>query len=204
MDLCLTISDLNWQLIKDIVSIIEALGILLIGYVGLSTWKKQLKGTNEYELAKKAIICTYQVQQLIQSVRNPLLVYNKEDNTEKQNKLEEEKSIYEKRMNALDEKWSELMLIRLEAKAIWEENAYSCFEGLKKVKIELSGAIWEHFWMKGAFAMLGATVDSNPKRVEANNKVIYLTSDNSDDFSVEITNAVNNIERFFAPKVHGK
>lgn len=202
MNICVTISEINWSLTKEIISIVGTLGALIIGGLGLFTWSRQLKGTSEYELAKKAILSTYEVQQALQSVRNPMLYLSKEE-VEAGRRLQEEQRIYEERLNHLYKKWAELQTIRLETKVIWSSEAHNIFNGLQERIGEVRGAIWLHFWMKGAYAGPGATVDNNRERVIENDRMVYFSSEN-DDFSRQITESVRSIENFFSPKVRRK
>ena len=202
MNLCVTISEINWSLTKDVISIIGTLGALIIGGLGLFTWSRQLKGTSEYELAKKAVLSTYEVQQALQSVRNPILYLSKEE-VEAGRRLQEEQRIYEDRLNHLNEKWAELQTIRLETKVIWSDKAHNIFNGLQERIGEVRGAIWLHFWMKGAYAGPGTTIDNNRERVIENDKVVYFSSEN-DDFSKLISESVRSIENFFSPKIRRK
>jgi len=202
LDLCVTISEINWPLTKDVFSIIGTIGALIIGALGLSTWRRQLRGTSEYELAKKAILKAYEVQQALQTVRTRMLHLSKEE-VEAGRMLEEEQRIYSERMNHLNEKWAELQTIRLETKVVWSDDAHSCFNEIQKRIGDLKGAVWLHFWMKGAYAGPGATVDNNPDRVNENNKIVYFDSDD-DEFSAKIIESINEVERFFGSKVRGK
>lgn len=202
MNLCITMSEVNWSLTKDIFSIIGTVGALIIGSLGLFTWRRQLRGTSEYELAKKAVLKAYEVQQSLQAVRNPMLYLSKEE-IEAGRRIEEEQRIYNDRMTLLYEKWAELQTIRLEAKAIWSDSAHNCFNEIQQRIGDLRGAIWLHFWMKGAYAGPGATVDNNPERVIENDKVVYFVSDD-DEFSQKILNSVEKVEIFFGPKIRGK
>lgn len=202
MNICLTLTEINWALTKDVFSIIGTIGALIFAGFGLSTWKRQLKGTSEYELAKKSILLTYEVQQLIQGVRNPMLYLRKEE-VEAGRKIEEEQRIYDERMKALYLKWAELQTVRLESKVIWSTNAHDCFNDIQKIIGELRGAIWLHFWMKGAYAGPGATVDNNPERVIESGKIVYFESD-EDEFSLRIKSSVEKVENFFKDKVRSK
>ena len=202
MNLCVTISEINWSLTKDVISIIGTMGALIIGGLGLFTWSRQLKGTSEYELAKKAVLSTYEVQQALQSVRNPILYLSKEE-VEAGRRLQEEQRIYEDRLNHLNEKWAELQTIRLETKVIWSDKAHNIFNGLQERIGEVRGAICLHFWMKGAYAGPGTTVDNNRERVIENDKIVYFSSEN-DDFSKLISESVRSIENFFSPKIRRK
>ena len=202
MDLCITISEINWSLTKDVVSIVGTIGALTIGGLGLFTWRRQLRGTSEYEVAKKAILKTYEVQQALQSVRNPMLYLSKEE-VEAGRRLEEEQRIYSERMTYLNEKWAELQTIRLESRVIWGKEAQDSFNEIQQRIGNLRGAIWLHFWMKGAYAGPGATVDNSPERVRENDKIVYFTSE-EDEFSQQIADSTANVEKFFGPKVRNK
>jgi hypothetical protein len=202
LDLCITVSDINWSLTKDVVSIVGTIGALTIGGLGLFTWSRQLRGTSEYEVAKKAILNTYEVQQALQSVRNPMLYLSKEE-VEAGRRLEEEQRIYSERMTYLNEKWAELQTVRLEAKVIWGNEAQDSFNEIQQRIGDLRGAIWLHFWMKGAYAGPGATVDNSPERVRENDKIVYFTSE-EDDFSQKIAESTAKVEKFFGSKVRTK
>ena len=202
MNLCLTISEIDWSLTKDAFSILGTIGALIIGTFGLTTWRRQLRGTSEYELAKKAIFKAYEIQQALQTVRNPLLHLSKEE-VEAGRRLDEEQRIYNERMNQLNEKWAELQTIRLETKVVWSDDAHNSFNEIQQRIGDLRGAIWLHFWMKGAYAGPGAVVDNNPERVIENDKVVYFVSDD-DEFSTKITESISEVENFFGPKVRGK
>jgi hypothetical protein len=200
--LCITISEVDWSLTKDIFSIIGTVGALVIGSFGLFTWRRQLRGTSEYELAKKAVFKAYEVQQALQTVRNPMLYLSKEE-VEAGRHLEEEQRIYNDRIAVLNEKWAELQTIRLEAKVIWSDGAHSCFNEIQQRIGDLKGAISLHFWMKGAYAGPETTVDNSHKRIIENNKIVYFVSDD-DEFSQKILNSVEKVERFFGPKIRGQ
>lgn len=195
-------SEVDWSFIKDVFSIIGTIGALVIGTFWLFTWRRQLRGTSEYELAKKAIFKTYEVQQALQAVRNPMLYLSKEE-VEAGRRLEEMQRIYDERMSSLYEKWVELQTIRLEARVIWSDEAHNCFNDIQQRIGDLKGAIWLHFWMKGAYAGPGVTVDNNPERIIENNKVVYFLSED-DEFSQKIAKSVGKIENFFGPKIRGQ
>ncbi|PTP08327.1 hypothetical protein CWN86_09490 [Vibrio splendidus] len=76
MNICLSISEINWSITKDIVSILGTLGALVIGYLGLLTWKKQLKGTHYFDLSKRTLILLYKYRAAIKSVRQPFYLPN--------------------------------------------------------------------------------------------------------------------------------
>ncbi|WP_119394481.1 hypothetical protein [Salinibius halmophilus] len=194
---------INWlTATKDVVSIVGALGALTIGSFGLFTWRRQLQGTSEYELAKKAVLKAYELQNAIQAVRNPML-YLKTDEVESGNHVQAEQQVYDDRMAKVREKWAELQTVRLEAKVIWGGSAADSFNELQECIGKLNASIWLHFWMKGAYAGPAVTVDNNPQRVAENDKVIYYMGDD-DEFSQKLSNAVASVEGFFGSKIRAK
>ncbi|HYU47327.1 MAG TPA: hypothetical protein VEK84_14245 [Terriglobales bacterium] len=186
---------------KDIVTIIGTIGALVIGVIGLTTWRRQLRGTSAYDVAKRAVLLTYQLRDAMQAVRNPMLYLRKEE-VEVGRRLEEEQRIYDERKRRLQEKWAELRTLSLEARVIWGEEAEACFTLVEKLVRELLAEIWLHFWLKGAYAGPGAAVDNNPERVAANDKIVYGASDD-DEFSKRIDVAVDQVEEFFKPRIRG-
>lgn len=194
-------SNIDWSLTKDIITIIGTIGALIIGSVGLSTWRRQLKGTAQYEVAKKAVLLTYRVRDAIQAVRSPML-YLRQEEVEAGHRLEEEQRIYNERMTHLQERWAELRTIILEARVIWGEETESRFEDIRKVIGTLGAEIGVHFWLKGAYAAPGSIVDRNPARVANNDKIVYFVSE-EDDFSKTINAAVERMEGFFQKRVRG-
>ena len=175
---------------------------LIIAVSGLFTWKRQLRGTSEYEVAKDAILKTYQLQQAIQAVRHPMLHLKKEE-VEAGKQLQEEQRIYSERLSVVSGVWSELQTIRLESKTIWSNEAYIVFENIQNCVSKINADIWLHFWLKGAYVGPGATVDNSPERVAENDESVYYVSE-EDPFSIQIAEAVKNVENFFGKKVRAR
>lgn len=66
MSICLALSDVDWNLTKDVFSIVGTIASVLgvglafyIGLAGLSTWKRQLRGTADHKLARDAATAIY-------------------------------------------------------------------------------------------------------------------------------------------------
>jgi hypothetical protein len=58
-------------LIKDVLTAIAAVGAASIGLLGLATWRKQLKGRTEYELARRLLVAVYRIRNAVSYLRNP-------------------------------------------------------------------------------------------------------------------------------------
>jgi hypothetical protein len=190
MPLCL---DVDWSSTKDVVTIIGTVGALIIGVVGLSTWRRQLKGTAEYEVAERAVLLTHLVGHAMQAVRQPMPPCG----------LEEEQRIYGERIERLQERWGELRTLALETRVIWGDEAEKHFDSVRDLIGTLRAEIWLRFWLKGAYAVPGTTVDDNPERVAANDHIVHWTSDD-DEFSQSIKAAVRHVEDFFCKHIRGR
>lgn len=72
LSICLTITDVDWILTKDI-SVVIFSGIGAFAAVvaafaakeGVNTWKKQLRGAADYQLAEEMLIAAYKYQELL-------------------------------------------------------------------------------------------------------------------------------------------
>ncbi|OQY20711.1 MAG: hypothetical protein B6I35_10155, partial [Anaerolineaceae bacterium 4572_32.2] len=60
-------------LAKDVVTILAALVAATVAIMGLRTWRKQLRGKTEYELARRLLRSVYRVRDAIRIVRNPFI-----------------------------------------------------------------------------------------------------------------------------------
>jgi hypothetical protein len=130
VSVCVTLTEIDWTVTRDVVAVIGTIGALAIGLVGLGTWRRQLHGTSKYEVARRAILLTYEMRDAIQAVRSPMLQLRREE-VEAGRRIEEEQRIYDERMQRLYEKWSQLRALVLEAKAIWGEKAETQFSALR-------------------------------------------------------------------------
>lgn len=140
MELCLTFTSFDWSLTRDVVATFATVTALGIGLAGLFTWQRQLRGTSEYEVAKQILVHAYQIQDAIRAVRNPMLHLRKEE-VDAGRRLEEEQRIYADRMSVVYERWAELKVLMLEAKAIWGECAVQPFGALEPQIRELRSAL---------------------------------------------------------------
>ncbi len=74
------------QIIIEFIKTIFSAATLIIAIYGINTWRKQLKGTNEFELSKEILENVYKVKRAFAYVRNPG-IYKSEYPKELQDKL---------------------------------------------------------------------------------------------------------------------
>ena len=65
-------------IIKDAVLTGAAIIAGYVGLKGLGTWRRQLKGNTEYELAKSLLKAVYELREAIVSARFPGMIYLRE------------------------------------------------------------------------------------------------------------------------------
>ncbi len=68
------------EILVQVVSLISAIATLIaacIAIPGLNKWKKQLKGTDEYETAKLLMIQIYKLRDCLNIMRSPVMTYFK-------------------------------------------------------------------------------------------------------------------------------
>jgi len=190
------------DIFMDIISVLGTIFTLVIAWMALKTWKKQLKGTDEYQLSKNILKSTYEVQEEIKNLRYPMVSMSKED-IYNSSKLEVEMKIYADRYARLIEKYVILKTLVLEAKVLWnKQEIENLFNPLFSIVAEINGAIWLHFWLRGAYSPL-SNVDQDPERLAQNDRIIYDTSsaNKEDEFSRSVTLIVEKIELFIQSRM---
>jgi hypothetical protein len=134
MDKIMSVIQPYLSLIKDLVTI-ASIGIA--GYValrGLQTWRDQLKGTAEYELAKRLLKAAYQLRDALQSVRNPLIMAAEFSQALKEAQLDlkpgdedynaaSTTAVYQMRWKPVTEAYRALELEAVEAETLWGSEA---------------------------------------------------------------------------------
>lgn len=138
---------------KDTILTAAAVVAGYVGLRGLSTWRRQLAGNAEYELAKSALTCLYKLRGVIGVVRNPFASYSQEpdlpaeqlkDMDAKQKEWYAYAQMYEKRWIPVVEAKSLLDVLLFEMEAVWGREAVAKFEPLNQIVAELQWAIQDH------------------------------------------------------------
>ncbi len=118
--------------LTDYVTAIAAVTGVIIAGLGLGAWKKQLRGTSEYELAKRLMLQVYQLRDALQAARNPFLSVSEGDKDDTEETWEI--TAYKKRWDVVRGILSEFYVTSLEAEVVWDDNT-------KKSKKSLLGLV---------------------------------------------------------------
>jgi hypothetical protein len=195
-------------LLKDALLAIAAVIGSIVAILGLSTWKRQLYGQSEYDLAKRILKSVYLFREVVNNARHPFMQYSATPDLPK-DKLEqlskEEKEWYAK-AQAFEKRWEPVAKARadldmnvLESEVFWENEIKDKIAKLKELHAELLVGIEEH---------LERTNPSHPDEtyraedLKRNKAIIYGRSDRTKDpFLDKMLTAIEDIESILKPYI---
>lgn len=144
------VSVAEWMTVtKDAILTIGALVGMVVAILGLSTWRRQLKGGAEYDLTRRLLKRTYQLREAVASVRFPIMhrleMEGGEDDEPKLSAAERKHMglahAYQARWNKLAEAHDNLQTELLEAEVLWGATARSQYDPLFALEKELFAEI---------------------------------------------------------------
>ena len=129
MSICITLTDADWSLTKDVFVIIGVVvsGVAVwvafyIGSQGLDTWRRQLKGASDHQLSRRALIELYAFRDAMSEARSPLMLYSVEmeegESFQKANHRARCRN-YEERLDKLSSARRKIQVTLLESEALW-------------------------------------------------------------------------------------
>jgi len=172
---------------KDIVVGVAAAVGAVVAVMGLSTWKRQLKGGHEYKLSKRVLVHLFRYRDAINGVRHPAMwghemsqppEEQKEGMSREQIHFYGTSKAYEARWDRVQTERTGLYADLLEAEAIWGDELKNLFHKLFDLEFELLTSI-RHY--------LELTNPDVPEcRKDAVRKIVHKRRDIMyDDFSAE-------------------
>lgn len=216
MSICFAITDVDWALTKDVFAVIgtlvSAIGVGLAFYVGLeglSTWKRQLRGTTDHDLAKRSLLELYKFRESIQQARSPMMFAGEmalDPETivglDFKNKNYLGKCAgYRNRLNAINDARRPINVTLLEAEALWGRELRELFEPLFSKHNDLFRYV-EFYLMS-----IDPTEDEEYRRahwdvIKDQPKILYdKFGDVGDDFRKEFNQGVAVIEQYLKSKL---
>ena len=187
------------NVVMSVAASIGAVSAAIGAYVaarGLSTWRHQLAGNAEYELARRFLRAVYKVRDATKSLLAPAFTdaaWN-EVLLEQQTgtRLKTKASILELRWETINERLSELQVEVLEAEALWgSQIIQDHLRPLTKCVLGLKGKI---------VVRLAACDQSEENPREFKIRVLLQDSD-KDLFDERLKQAIEQIESFMRPQL---
>lgn len=196
--------------IADSVVAISAMAAAAFAYVGLNTWRKQLKGGAEYQLAKDVLKAVYRVREAFVAVRNPAIfqyeypevMRSHTGHLRDDKKYEGTAHVYEKRWEQMSSAFSSLEELHLQAQVEWGPEFQDRIRKLRVCRAELMGAIQD---MLDGIRNPHSRSDTTLQERREERSVLYWGGGKElDKFTGQIDEAISEFENWLRPKVsHG-
>lgn len=196
---------------NDIVTGVSAAVVAILAAFGLNTWKVQLRGTAEYELARRVLRAVLRTRDRVALTRSRFvsagemeLAFKASGETVPVNAEEARRRQYEL---AIDARWrflvsaaSELEAEILEAEVLWGAPCVDAGLELRKLVWRLGNAIEEHLHEQRSPPPRGEIMSDERKR-----RAVVLWGgaalDETNSFTGELTAVVSRFETLLRPKL---
>jgi hypothetical protein len=187
--------------VKDIILAIAAATGAIVGVLGLKTWRHELHGKIEYELARRLIKACYNFRDAFALVRRRVITegemkpQEQSDKTTTEERMRTNSYVYDNRWKILMEAAAELDTEMLEGEVIWgAEIEKELMPPVRMLVIELREAL-EDFLLTSDPEQMIFTRDQT---VEVRRKFLGAL-DGTDEFSTKLKAVVSAIETKFRP-----
>lgn len=213
MEICLITREVaDWiSAGKDVIIGLSAASAAVFAYLGLSAWRRELKGKSEYELAKELLKSVYKVREAFKHVRHPAIYqyeYPEEmrdhhGQLKKENDHKGTEHVYIKRWEKMDEAFGELEEHHLAAQVEWGPQFQDVIVKLRSCRAELLIAIQQMLERKKNPIESPLTT---PDEKAEERSVLYHSGEDSkfDKFTPQINEAINEFEKWLRPHVKHK
>ena len=193
---------------KDVFTTLAAITAGVVAIIGLRTWRKQLKGKTEYELAQKLLMAVYKVRDAIFFVRNPFMSAGEISQAMKDANIEglpsdpkvnasSQQAVYQQRWIKVQEAWNSLDVVLLEAEALWGD------EITKLAKLLSNRTVTLRVNIQKSLRSLQDHREINPEKINEIDDVIYGFSGDelNNKFSAQIQESIHEFEKYLKPRL---
>jgi hypothetical protein len=195
--------------IRDIILSAAAISGAAVAWLGLSTWKRQLRGGTEYDHARKLLRAVYKIREAISWVRSPFMTGGEMAQALRDRGLTDEEiakrmpsaiateAAYEARWHSVTEALTDMNLQALEAEVLFGSKVRDALKPLRACIGKLKANVWSYVW---ALHYPDDDTPSSERRKERS-AVLYELFDKpeEDPFLGEIHSAVQKIETIMRP-----
>lgn len=186
---------------KDAMTGIAAVTAAVVAAMGLRTWKRQLFGNTNYELARRLLRSAYRVREAIRWVRSPLILPAETASALRGAGLSDsppggfddrgEELVYRARWQKVSEANVEFWAEMLEAEALWGPEVRQRGDALASCTGQLYAALWR--WLSRRQSPI------NPDRMDEIEAIIYNAGNSSTKFDDDLKAALEGIEAQIRP-----
>lgn len=210
MGICLTLTEIDWALTKDVVGIfssvfaaLASLGVFILGLKGLQTWRAQLKGSGEYDLAKRLVVTIKNYKAEVNSLTGPFVAaYEMVLTADEANGLSDDQKIhrglvkaYGVRMQRVHDALMALYTDMILGTALWGEEFGNYHSSLEKLHKELRMAHMK--WVRNQDPRLPLhVIENNLKNDQDDVRGIFNALAREQGFSEDLESLVKSIDAF--------
>ncbi|MGY2158580.1 hypothetical protein [Pseudomonas tolaasii] len=215
MSICLALTDADWSLTKDVFSIIGTIisgGAVAVAFYfgreGLHTWRRQLRGSADHDLARRLLIELYKLRDEIQRARSPAIFsfegvpFEGELVSEdpKQSSYAFSERAYRRRLIAMDGARNPLRATMLEAEAIWGDDLKVLMEQFFKLEREF--VIYVRLYLMSIEPQQSVQGElSRHQLLEQRRNVLYDLDSPDDVYWVEMMQALRGVENLLRARL---
>lgn len=203
-------------IVKDIFLSMAAILTGIVAIVGLTAWKKELKGKSEYQLAKEVLMAVYKVREGFKNVRGvvmysheyPESVLTPAGQIIEGKEYETYTYAYNNRWEVLREALQDLENKNLEAQVEWGPENHDKIRNIRSCASQLQYQIWnylEHFKNPEQSKWRRENMDQEQLTKEKKKQMEVLYNQDPDSvfggFTSQINEALEPFEKWLRPKI---
>jgi len=174
--------------VASIVTALSAVGTVLVAVYGLKTWRKQLKGSLEYEISKRLLLQAYKIREAVKHVRSPFLERGEAGEIPENATWEE--AVYRERWKGVVEAFAGFDEALLEGTIIWGDDA-------EFLRVEMR----EHLdVLLDTLTDFASSKRDQTEPDEGWRQVLYRVND-EDDYSKGLAEIITKLEDYVKPKL---
>ena len=202
-----------WEIAPNVVTAGAAVAAVLYARSGLNTWRKQLKGTADFELAHSLLSKTYQLRDSIDKLRAhfmPTAEISEDDPAVKNLTPQERDHLafqrgLEARWSLVQESGRGMEPLLVEAESLWGHEAREKFNALFKVTHDLRFAI--NMYLRANNPSIPEQLRQKALDWNADRKIDEIifdhsSRDNPDEFNKKLEQAIKPVENELRPHLN--
>jgi hypothetical protein len=176
----------------EIINTIAIVAGAVVAIRGINSWRSQLRGETDYQLARRFLKSVYKVREAVKYVRNPFIPAGEITTALKESGLGEEeysnqeksnRAVYSARWKKVMDASADLNVELLDAEVSWGKDVTKTTEGFNDQVTKLYVALKMFLELR----------EVKPER-----DIIYDMGE-TDPFNAKMTGAINKIEDFLKP-----
>ena len=193
---------------KDWLTLIIAGFGVCVAWKGLRTWQRQLKGTSQFDVAKRLMLKVYQIRQDIEFCRAPfrtIQIFTHDGDGKPIPKSEQQYYSSNKEMwsrfNVIVKTLNEIEFLLFESEIIIDKKIRSIFMPIEEVCRELRLSIEEYIEDCNHKYNNQRESEESRNRYRELRRIIYCRK--NDEIEAKVNSAINELEIFIKPYIHG-